>query len=40
VRDVRASVSRLPMDISLLGASFLARLRGYEVSRGRMTLRW
>ena len=40
VRDVRASVSRLPMDVSLLGTSFLARLRGYEVSRGRMTLRW
>lgn len=40
VRDVRASVSRLPMDVSLLGASFLARLRGYEVSGGRMTLRW
>jgi aspartyl protease family protein len=40
VRDVRASVSRQPMDVSLLGASFLARLRGYEVSRGRMTLRW
>lgn len=40
VRDVRASVSRLPMNVSLLGSSFLARLRGYEVSRGRMTLRW
>lgn len=40
VRDVRASVSERPMDISLLGASFLNRLEGYEVSGGRMTLRW
>jgi aspartyl protease family protein len=40
VRDVRASVGRVPMDVSLLGASFLARLQGYEVSGGRMTLRW
>lgn len=40
VRDVRASVSRLDMDVSLLGASFLARLRGYEVNRGQLTLRW
>ena len=40
MRDVRASVSRQPMDVSLLGASFLARLRGYEVSGGRMVLRW
>lgn len=40
VRDVRASVSERPMDISLLGASFLNRLDGYEVSGGKMTLRW
>ena len=40
VRDVRASVSSLDMDVSLLGASFLARLRGYEVNRDRLTLRW
>jgi aspartyl protease family protein len=40
VRDVRASVSERPMDVSLLGASFLNRLQGYEVSRGKMTLRW
>ncbi len=40
VRNVRASVSALDMDVSLLGASFLARLRGYEVNRGRLTLRW
>src|SRR5512132_1310349 len=40
VRNVRASVSERPMDISLLGASFLNRLEGYEVSGGKMTLRW
>ena len=40
VRDVRASISGLDMDVSLLGASFLARLQGYEVNRGRLTLRW
>lgn len=40
MRDVRASVSGLDMDVSLLGASFLARLHGYEVNRGRLTLRW
>ena len=40
LRNVRASVSERPMDISLLGASFLNRLDGYEVSGGKMTLRW
>jgi aspartyl protease family protein len=40
VNHVRASVSERPMDISLLGASFLNRLAGYEVSGGKMTLRW
>ena len=40
VRNVKASVSERPMDISLLGASFLHRLDGYEVSGGKMTLRW
>jgi aspartyl protease family protein len=40
LRNVQASVSERPMDVSLLGASFLARLKGYEVSGGRMTLRW
>lgn len=38
--NVQASVSERPMDVSLLGASFLARLKAYEVSGGRMTLRW
>jgi predicted aspartyl protease len=40
VRNVKASVSERPMDVSLLGASFLGRLNGYEVSGGKMTLRW
>jgi aspartyl protease family protein len=40
VRNVQASVSEAPMDISLLGASFLSRLNGYQVSGGKMTLRW
>jgi aspartyl protease family protein len=40
LRNVKASVSERPMDISLLGASFLNRLDGYEVSGGKMTLRW
>ena len=40
VRNVKASVSERPMDISLLGASFLNRLDRYEVSGGKMTLRW
>ena len=40
MRGVAASVSERPMDISLLGANFLGRLEGYEVSGGQMTLRW
>jgi aspartyl protease family protein len=39
-RNVRASVSERPMDVSLLGISFLGRLASYEVSGGKMTLRW
>ena len=40
VRDVEAVV--LPagaLSVSLLGTSFLRRLRGYEVQGGRMVLR-
>jgi aspartyl protease family protein len=40
LRNVGASVSQNPMDVSLLGISFLTRLKSYEVSDGRMTLRW
>ena len=38
--DVKASVNEAPMQISLLGMSFLGRLRGYEVAAGEMMLRW
>jgi aspartyl protease family protein len=38
--DLEASVNGGPLPISLLGMSFLDRLRSYEVSRGRLVLRW
>lgn len=38
--DLRASVNEAPLDISLLGMSFLKRLRSYEVANGRLILRW
>lgn len=38
--DVKASVNGAPMQISLLGMSFLGRLRGYEVADGELILRW
>lgn len=38
LRDVRASVNRASMDASLLGQSFLNRLRGYAVKNGALTL--
>lgn len=38
--DLRASVNEAPLDISLLGMSFLRRLRSYEVVAGRLILRW
>jgi aspartyl protease family protein len=38
--DVKASVNEAPMQISLLGMSFLGRLRGYEVADGALMLRW
>ncbi len=37
--DVRASVNGAPMELSLLGMSFLDRLSGYEVAGDRLTLR-
>jgi len=37
--DVRASVNGAAMKRSLLGMSFLSRLSGYEVTRGRLLLR-
>ena len=38
--DVEASVNGAPLPVSLLGMSFLRRLRGYEVDDGRLILRW
>lgn len=38
--DVEASVHGAPLPVSLLGMSFLGRLRGYEVDDGRLILRW
>lgn len=38
--DVDASVNASPLPLSLLGDSFLRRLRGYEVDDGRLILRW
>ena len=38
--DVAASVNEAPLALSLLGMSFLEQLRGYEVDRGRLILRW
>lgn len=40
VADVDAVVVRSPLEVSLLGASFLSRLDGYEVSPAGLTLRW
>lgn len=38
--DVEASVQESPMQISLLGMTFLSRLEGYEVKGDRLTLLW
>ena len=38
--DVTASVNEAPLEVSLLGMSFLEQLNGYEVERGRLILRW
>ena len=38
--DVTASVNEAPLEVSLLGMSFLEQLSGYEVERGRLILRW
>ncbi len=38
-KDVRASVNGAPMSTSLLGMSFLSRLKSYEVTGDKLTLR-
>ena len=40
VYDVPASVNEAPLGVSLLGMTFLKRLRGYEVRNDRLVLRW
>jgi len=40
VNNVRATVSRSGLGISLLGNSFLRRLHGYQVEDGNLILRW
>jgi aspartyl protease family protein len=40
LHDLDAYVNQGTMDISLLGMSFLRQLRGYEVMRNRLVLRW
>ncbi|HET6521866.1 MAG TPA: TIGR02281 family clan AA aspartic protease [Geminicoccaceae bacterium] len=40
LRDVPASVNEGALGISLLGMSYLSRLRGYEVRNDRLVLRW
>jgi clan AA aspartic protease (TIGR02281 family) len=38
--DLEASVNEGPMEVSLLGMSFLQQLSGYQVEDGRLILRW
>lgn len=38
--DLAASVNEAPLRVSLLGMSFLKQLNGYEVSDGKLILRW
>jgi aspartyl protease family protein len=40
VYDLPASVNEAPLGVSLLGMTFLKRLRGYEVEDDRLVLRW
>ncbi len=40
LHDLDAYVNQGALDISLLGTSFLRRLRSYEVVRNRLVLRW
>ncbi len=38
--NVRVSVNRAPMGSSLLGMTFLKRLKSYSVSNGKLIMRW
>ncbi len=38
--DIDAVVNGTPMDVSLLGMSFLRRMQSYEVAGGKLHLRW
>ena len=38
--DVAVSINQAPMDESLLGMSFLRRLKSFEVQGRRLYLRW
>jgi aspartyl protease family protein len=38
--NVKVSINRAPMSASLLGMAFLRRLKSFEVSDGRLILRW
>ena len=40
VKNVPAAVIEEPVDVSLLGLSFLSRLDGFEVKDGLIILRW
>lgn len=40
VRDVQAVVLERPMRVSLLGMSFLKKLKGFEVKGNELILRW
>ncbi|MFQ5773124.1 MAG: TIGR02281 family clan AA aspartic protease [Kiloniellaceae bacterium] len=40
LQDVESTVTRAPLNISLLGMSFLTRLAGYEVRDEGLVLRW
>ncbi len=40
INDVRASVSQSELDVSLLGVSYLDKLKGYKVEKGGLTLQY
>lgn len=40
IHDVQAVVMEAPMEISLLGMTFLSRLAGFEIKDSELTMRW